>query len=66
MDSDHKKTITFPIPFGTLPAVCRGCKARIYWINMESGKLMPVNPDGVPHFASCPDAENFRKERSAR
>ena len=63
MDSDHKKTITFPIPFGTLPAVCRGCKARIYWINMESGKLMPVNPDGVSHFATCIEAGRWRNRK---
>lgn len=28
-------------------ALCRGCGARIDWIKMKTGKLMPVNPEAV-------------------
>ena len=56
------KEIKFEIPEGTEPSRCKSqrCKALIYWIKPK-GKNMPVNPDGTCHFATCVDAEKFRR-----
>lgn len=39
---------------------CRGCKDIIYWVKTKNGNLMPINPDGKSHFATCPKADDFR------
>jgi hypothetical protein len=41
--------------------VCAGCGAPIVWRRTKAGRFQPVNPDGVAHFATCPDAEAFRR-----
>ena len=45
--------------------VCRSpkCRKRIMWVPMPSGKRLPVDPDGTPHWATCVDAESFRKTK---
>ena len=59
------------IPEGTPPSKCRGCAAEIYFVaytrkaDNKPGR-MPLNADGTPHFATCPNAEEFRKERVSR
>jgi hypothetical protein len=53
---------------------CRSCHAKIIWFKTAAGKNMPVDADTVEpgddeldldrhqsHFASCPDANKFRK-----
>ncbi|WP_046180362.1 hypothetical protein [Domibacillus tundrae] len=54
---------------------CRGCGAEIQWIKTDSGKAMPadmqkqtiITASGqvvngfTSHFATCPQANNFRK-----
>ena len=52
---------------------CRSCKAPIVWMKTRSGKSCPVNADtyhgeelfdrGIhtAHFATCPNADQFRK-----
>lgn len=57
----ERKKLTFEIPSFASPTECRGCKALIYWIQTAAGKAMPVNPDGVSHFATCPNAPEFRR-----
>ena len=54
--------LTFEIPEGTEPVPCRSCKALIYFIPRpkDPAKKMPVNADGVSHFATCPEAAKFR------
>lgn len=42
---------------------CRSCGAPITWVKTESGKWMPLDPDGTSHFATCPDAAKWRKKR---
>ncbi len=32
---------------------CRDCQAEIVFMPTARGKLMPANPDGSPHPASC-------------
>jgi hypothetical protein len=42
---------------------CRSCGALVRWAtNSETHKKMPVDPDGISHFASCPDADRWRKK----
>lgn len=43
-----------------MPA-CRACKKPIQFTETKNGKLMPVEEDGVSHFARCPQAERFKK-----
>lgn len=53
---------------------CRACRARIIFLKTSSGKAMPVDADTVEasddqfdherhvsHFATCPDAPQFRR-----
>jgi hypothetical protein len=55
--------LTFEIPPGAIPTECRGCKALVYWIHTAKGKVMPVNADGVSHFATCEKAAEFRRKK---
>lgn len=62
-------SVTFKIPPGTPPAKCRGCSAQIFFVltkpadDRKHASIMPVNPDGVSHFATCPNAPKFRRRR---
>lgn len=40
---------------------CNGCKSVIVWVATKFGKKMPLNPDGVQHWATCPQAREFKK-----
>lgn len=58
---------------------CKSCGADIYWIQMVSGKMMPVDAKEKklvriknrgeiitayePHWATCPNADKHRKKR---
>lgn len=42
-------------------ARCRGCNAEITFQSTKNGKLMPVDPDGTSHFATCPQSARFKK-----
>lgn len=46
--------------------VCRACSARISWAETPTGRTAPLDPDGTSHFATCPDAERFRRSRQSR
>jgi hypothetical protein len=41
---------------------CAGCRAPILWVRHRNQVAAPYNPDGVPHFATCPKADQFRKK----
>lgn len=45
------------------PGHCRTCHARIVWIVTEAGRKMPVNLDGVSHFATCKHAKEWRRDK---
>jgi len=47
-------------------AVCRGCSRGISWARTPSGRTAPLDRDGGSHFATCEDAERFRKRRALR
>lgn len=60
-------------PFGwTLPdgytfdnlAECSTCQAPIAWAWTPKGNRIPMNADGVTHFATCPNAADHRRPRS--
>ena len=55
------KKITYEIPEGTKPARCRGCNAVVYWVKTKNNKNMIVDPDGQPHWATCPEAKKFKR-----
>lgn len=56
---------------------CKGCGFQIVWVKTKAGKNMPCDPelvkvvteDGdvvtgrVSHFATCPNADDFRKPK---
>lgn len=55
---------------------CRSCGAAVVWFKTDAGKNMPVDaatvlpedlvlelPRHVSHFATCPDADKFRRKR---
>jgi len=43
-------------------AVCKSCGAPIYWVKTKNGKRMPVNAKRpTSHFATCPQANRWRK-----
>lgn len=52
--------MTFDIPAGTPLVPCRGCGKRVAWIITKAGKRMPVDQDGISHFATCTEADYFR------
>lgn len=41
---------------------CRGpnCSAAVWMVRDGAGKCHPFNGDGTSHFATCPDAKQFR------
>lgn len=57
--------VRFAIPDGALMEKCRGCGEGIFWIVTKNGRRMPVNPDGVSHFATCERAGQFRRRNAS-
>lgn len=68
--------LTFEIPAGWRlepephVSACRSCRAPVMWAtNEQSGKRMPFDPASdrltppisVSHFATCPDAQKWRR-----
>ena len=53
----------FPIPDDADHGQCQSCEAPIRWVKTKAGKNLPVNPDGIAHFATCPEADKHRKPR---
>lgn len=51
----------YPIPEHEKPKKCKGCGAIIYWVVTLRGRNMPVNPDGTPHWDSCPEKNLFKQ-----
>lgn len=48
---------------------CRACGREIFFKKLPSGKLMPVAYEGpgvagLPHFADCPNASDFRNRKT--
>lgn len=50
------------------PGICGnerqpGCGAPIWWVRTKTGASTPLNSDGTSHFATCPNAREFRLNR---
>lgn len=64
VEAEPKRTgKVFKIPPGTPMATCRSCHANVRWIVTDTGKRMPVDLDGISHFATCVNANQHRKPR---
>jgi hypothetical protein len=48
---------------GSIRTRCRSCGAPIIFVKIDTGKNMPINADGVPHWGTCDDPNKFRKKR---
>ena len=60
--------------------ICKKCKAEIRWIRTPKLKWMPVDPKEItivtitgevkkgyiPHWATCPNADEFRNNKTKR
>ena len=47
---------------------CKACHARIYFIRHNAehgGTVTPYDEHGMNHFATCPQAAQFRKKAKA-
>ena len=38
---------------------CWSCHRPIYWVLTDRGRRMPVDPDGMTHFATCPQGKQW-------
>jgi len=45
------------------PGRCKGCDLPIYWVSTRRDALLPYTAEGLPHFADCPKAKQFRKKK---
>lgn len=48
-------------------ADCKACKAPIEWWTTPKGKKIPMDHGTAnPHWASCPNAQDFRRPQAGR
>jgi hypothetical protein len=59
----RRKNVTVLLEHTAFARACFACKAPIYMLTHISGARMPYNPDGSPHWATCPDADQFRRRK---
>jgi hypothetical protein len=50
-------------PANSEPTACRSCRRLILFVQTAKGKLMPIDPDGTSHFATCTEPARWRKRR---
>jgi hypothetical protein len=60
--STSNGTQCYDIPAGTKSRRCKSCGATIYFVPTGSGRIMPVESDGLPHWERCNAPEQFRRE----
>lgn len=61
-------TTTWAVPLGWRAdnvGTCRSCHAVVLWCFTPNEKKAPIDPDGKSHFATCPEADQWRKARGA-
>lgn len=51
----------YEIPEDAKPTTCKGCHQAMFWVQTKAGKMMPVDPDGTPHWSTCPKAKSFKR-----
>ena len=47
-------------------AMCKSCGAYITFGTTKNGKLMPLNNDGTPHWATCLNPSVHRKRKPVK
>jgi hypothetical protein len=63
-DLEEQATLSWAVPLGwTAGDVgrCRSCHAPVMWCVTPAGKKAPINADGISHFATCPDRDQWRR-----
>lgn len=45
------------------PRPCKACATPIWFVTTRAGKAAPYSSTGLSHFADCPGAGRFRRER---
>lgn len=50
-----------PLPADWRTAECRSCGAPVLWVMTKGGKRAPLDRDGHSHFATCPQADQWRR-----
>lgn len=59
-------TLTYNVPDGwdfDNAGKCRSCGAPVGWARHSvTWKKAPFDPDGTSHFATCPDAQTWRRK----
>ena len=56
----ERSPVRFDIPADAPARSCLSCGKRIYWVETKAGKRMPVDPDGISHFATCTASSKWR------
>jgi hypothetical protein len=59
---NQPKVYTIPDDAKFYPCRDRRCGQQIAFVVTETGKKMPVNPDGTPHWMNCPGAKAFKRQ----
>jgi hypothetical protein len=57
-------TSTWAVPLGWRAdnvGRCRSCGATVLWCWTPNEKKAPIDQDGKSHFATCPQADSWRK-----
>jgi hypothetical protein len=63
-DEELVTPVGWKVPLGWTAGdegLCRSCRAPILWCTTPAGKKAPVNRDGTSHFATCPEANSWRR-----
>ena len=47
----------------TAECKCKKCGEPIYFMKSKNNVFMPITKDGINHFANCPHAKYFKKEK---
>lgn len=45
-------------------SICKRCGRKMFFLNTNNDKMMPVNLSLNSHFSDCKFADNFRKKRT--
>ena len=48
------------------PGRCKACDLAIYWVTTRRDAMLPYTAEGLPHFAGCPKANEFRKKKTQK
>ena len=64
-ERDVPAFVGWTIPEGWTPdniGHCRSCGAEVLWCLTAARRKAPINADGTSHFATCPQADSWRRK----